>query len=92
MSENQWRGQRQPTAVVVQIVGVLVVADQYRVYRPKSIGAHRGAGNFGQVSVRATHTFRGRSFQYGSRSWVLRIFPLALRGSSGMKSTVRGHL
>jgi hypothetical protein len=42
MGENQRRGQRGTTAVVVQIVGMLVVADQYRVHRPKRIGAHRG--------------------------------------------------
>jgi hypothetical protein len=51
MGENQWRGQRQPTAVVVQIVRVLVVADQYPVYRSKSIGAHRGTGDLSQVGV-----------------------------------------
>ena len=37
-------------------------------------------------------TARVRPFQKGSRSTRLRIFPLGLRGSASMKSTLLGHL
>ena len=53
MGENQRRSQSEPAAIVVQVVGMLVVADQYRVHRPKGIGAHRGTGELRQVGVHA---------------------------------------
>jgi hypothetical protein len=40
-------------AIVVQIVGMLVVADQYRVHQSEGIGTHHGTGELRQVSVHA---------------------------------------
>jgi hypothetical protein len=54
MGQDQRRGQRHPPATVVEIVGMLVVADQYRVHRPQRVGAQRGTGELGQVSVHAS--------------------------------------
>ncbi|ORV83113.1 hypothetical protein AWC11_22345 [Mycobacterium interjectum] len=53
IGEYQRRGQRHPAALVVEVVGVLIVADQHRVHRPERVGAHHGAGQFGQVAMLA---------------------------------------
>ena len=57
-----------------------------------STSARMPACSYRRLIPNRPHTRRARSFQYGSRSWFLRILPLALRGSDGTKSTVRGHL
>jgi hypothetical protein len=53
MGENQWCRQREPTTVVVQVVGMLVVADQNRIHRSQRVGAHRGTGDLGQIGMHA---------------------------------------
>jgi hypothetical protein len=43
-------------------------------------------------TIRRGQTCRSRPSQYGARRVRLSIFPLGVRGSSSMMSTVRGHL
>ena len=51
MGQHQRCRQRHRAAVVVEIVRMLVVADQYRVHRAERVGGDGGAGELGQIRV-----------------------------------------
>ena len=51
--QHQRGGQRQGAAAVVEVVGVVVVADQHQVHRPELVLGDRRADGLGEVAVRA---------------------------------------
>src|SRR6185312_10014340 len=49
--QDQRGGERQGAAAVVQVVGVIVVADQHQVHRAELVLGDRRAGGLGEVAV-----------------------------------------
>jgi signal transduction histidine kinase len=53
MGQHQGRRQREATALLVEVVGVLVVADEHHIDETKGFRRHRRAGGLGEVTVLA---------------------------------------
>jgi hypothetical protein len=49
--QHQRGGKSQGAAAVVQVIRVVVVADQHQVYRPELVLADRRAGGLGEVAM-----------------------------------------